>query len=81
VPTIVTFTPLAPPQRATVSGPGRSIVHECTASDGQRHRQRFPLGSVRGIHYLDALCLHCGTHFVWVDEDTPLAGGGSPDGG
>jgi hypothetical protein len=24
--------------------------------------------------YLDALCLHCGAHFVWADDDvtTPI---------
>jgi hypothetical protein len=38
--------------------------------NGDRHQQRLPLGSVRGIMYLDALCLHCGTHFVWVEDET-----------
>lgn len=71
VPTIVTFTPLQPPQRTPVSGGGRLMVHECRDANGQKHRQRLPLGSVRGIFYLDALCLNCGAHFVWVEDETP----------
>jgi len=72
VPTIVTFTPLAPPQRLTVSGKGRSLAHDCRDASGDKHRQRLPLGTVRGIHYLDALCLHCGAHIVWVEDDDPV---------
>jgi hypothetical protein len=69
VPTIVTFTPLKGPQRMPVSGRGRSLLHECEDGHGHVHRQRLALGSVRGIFYLDAMCLHCGAHFVWVDEE------------
>ena len=69
MPTIVTFTPLKPPERTLVSGRGRAFPHECRDGHGTPHRQRLALGSVRGIFYLDAMCLHCGTHFMWVDED------------
>jgi hypothetical protein len=71
MPTIVTFTPLQPPQRTSVSGTGRLTPHECRDAAGQKHRQRLPLGSVRGIFYLDGLCLHCGAHFIWVEDETP----------
>ena len=71
MPTIVTFTPLQSPQRKSVSGTGAIAVHECRDASGQSHRQRLPLGSVRGIFYLDALCLHCGAHLVWVEEESP----------
>lgn len=67
--TIVTFTPLQPPKRTVVSGTGRALVHECRDPNGHGHRQRLSLGSVRGIFYLDAMCLHCGAHFIWVDDD------------
>lgn len=67
--TIITFTPLQEPQRMRVSGAGRSIAHECRDANGHTHRQRLPLGSVAGIFHLDALCLHCGAHFVWVEEE------------
>jgi hypothetical protein len=73
VPTIVTFTPLQPPQRTSVSGTGRLMPHECRDAAGQKHRQRIPLGSVRGIFYLDGLCLHCGAHFIWVETRPGLA--------
>jgi hypothetical protein len=46
--------------------------HGCEDATGDRHRQRLPLGSVGGIMYVDALCLHCGAHFVWVGDDTAL---------
>ena len=69
MPTIVTFTPLKPPQRTPVTGRGRALVHECRDDHGNAHRQRLALGSVRGIFYLDAMCLHCGAHCVWVDDD------------
>jgi hypothetical protein len=69
MPTIVTFTPLQPPQRKTLSDKGHSALHECRDATGQIHRQRLPLGSVRGIFYLDALCLHCGAHMVWVEDE------------
>jgi hypothetical protein len=75
VPTIVTFTPLRPPERTPVSGRGRAIIHECRDASGSGHRQRLALGSVRGVFYLDAMCLHCGAHFVWVDEDNAAADG------
>ncbi len=55
--------------RTRVSGGGRLFLHRCDDGSGHAHQQRLPLGSVRGIVYLDALCLHCGTHFVWTDED------------
>jgi hypothetical protein len=55
-----------------VSGRGRSLIHECQDPQGNQHRQRLALGSVRGVFYLDAMCLHCGAHCVWVDEDAPL---------
>ena len=69
--TIVTFTPLQAPSRTPVKGHGRLFPHRCEDVSGHRHQQRLPLGSVHGILYLDALCLHCGAHFVWVEEDTP----------
>jgi hypothetical protein len=71
VPTIVTFTPLKPPHRTTVSERGRFMLHECQDGHGHTHRQRLALGSVRGVFYLDAMCLHCGAHFVWVEDETP----------
>ena len=67
--TIVTFTPLQAPRRTQVQGRGRWFAHTCEDSSGHKHRQRLPLGSVRGVVYLDALCLHCGAHFVWVDDE------------
>jgi hypothetical protein len=69
MPTIVTFTPLQPPERTPVKGRGRSMLHVCRDGNGQKHRQRLAIGSVRGIFYLDALCLHCGAHFMWVEDD------------
>ena len=71
MPTIVTFTPLQAPQRISVSGKGRSLIHECHDGNGDPHRQRFTLGSVRGVFYLDAMCLHCGAHLVWVEDEAP----------
>ena len=68
MPTSVTFTPLKPPERMPVTGTGRSMGHECRDGQGTTHRQRVSLGSVRGIFYLDAVCLHCGAHFVWVED-------------
>jgi len=68
VPVIVTYSPVEAPQRLPITGTGRRIDHECKDSNGTRHRQRLALGSVGGIFYLDALCLHCGSHFVWVDD-------------
>ena len=69
MPTIITFTPLQPPTRTHVKGQGRLLAHDCRDITGERHRQRLPLGSVQSIFHLDALCLHCGAHFVWVEED------------
>jgi len=69
VATIITFTPLQAPTRSPVKGDGRRFVHRCEDVGGQSHQQRLPLGSVGGILYLDALCLHCGAHFVWVEDD------------
>lgn len=71
--TIITFSPLAAPRRNNVSGAGRVFTHECNDGTGEPHRQRLPLGSVRGIYYLDALCLYCGSHFVWVEDEEPPA--------
>lgn len=68
--TIITFTPLQAPARTPVRGQGRLLSHRCEDVTGRRHQQRLPLGSVRGISYLDALCLHCGAHLVWVDDET-----------
>lgn len=68
MPTIVTFTPLQAPARTPVRGRGRLLAHRCQDFMGRTHQQRLPLGSVRGIMYLDALCLHCGAHFVWVED-------------
>jgi hypothetical protein len=80
VATIITFTPLQPPLRTPVRGRGRLLPHRCQDVAGHRHQQRLPLGSVRGIMYLDALCLHCGAHFVWVEEDAapPTADAAEP---
>lgn len=68
MPTIVTFTPLQSPRHIRVSGKGHMFNHSCEDSAGARHRQRLPLGSVRGIMYVDALCLHCGAHLIWIDD-------------
>ncbi len=77
MPTIVTFTPLQAPARTPVRGRGRLFPHRCDDVNGHKHLQRLPLGSVRGIMYLDALCLHCGAHFVWVEEEgAEVADGG-----
>lgn len=73
MPTIVTLTPLAPPQRTPVAAEGRSVWHECADAHGHKHRQRLALGSVRGIFYLDAICLHCGAHFMWVEDEASVA--------
>lgn len=73
MPTIVTFTPLQPPAQTAVAGRGRLFLHRCEDAFRHRHEQRLPLGSVRGIMYLDALCLHCGAHFVWAEEAAPAA--------
>jgi hypothetical protein len=69
VPIIITFTPLQAPTRTPVEGHGRLLAHRCDDVTGQQHQQRLPLGSVRGVMYLDALCLHCGAHFVWVEDE------------
>jgi hypothetical protein len=71
MPTIVTFTPLEPPRRTRVTGPGKMLNHACEDAAGQKHRQRLPLGSVRGIMYVDAVCLNCGAHFIWVEDGEP----------
>lgn len=67
--TIVTYAPLADPTYARVSGKGRLLTHRCDDVSGSQHQQRLPLGSIRGITYLDALCLYCGKHFVWVEDE------------
>jgi hypothetical protein len=72
---VVAYTPLQPPQRTRVEGEGRMLSHVCEDVNGDRHRQRLPLGSVRGIMYVDALCLHCGAHLVWVADDQLLPAG------
>jgi Rieske Fe-S protein len=69
MPTIVKFSPVDPPEKTPVKANGRSLPHECTDASGKTHRQRLALGSVRGIFYLDAICLHCGAHFIWDDDD------------
>ena len=76
--TILTLTPLQSPTRTPVKGRGRLLSHRCEDSGGHKHRQRLPLGSVRGVLYLDALCLHCGAHLVWVDEDANDSSRDSP---
>lgn len=81
MPTIITFTPLQAPARTVVRGRGRLLEHRCEDFVGHRHHQRLPLGSVRGIMHLDALCLHCGAHFVWVDEEAGAAADGSESSG
>ena len=68
MPAIVVFTPLQPPKRSPVKGEGRMVHHRCEDATGTRHRQRLPLGSVRGIMYVDALCLHCGAHLMWIED-------------
>jgi hypothetical protein len=73
VPTILTFTPLQPPTRTSVPGQGRLVLHRCEDVAGHHHQQRLPLGSIRGITYLDALCLYCGAHLVWVDDEPSRA--------
>jgi len=73
VATIVTFTPLQPPTRTRVKGEGRLLSHRCEDVLKRRHQQRLSLGSVCGIMYLDALCVHCGAHFVWVEDEPVLA--------
>jgi hypothetical protein len=75
MPTIITFTPLQAPARTLVKGRGRLFLHRCQDVGGRAHQQRLPLGSVRGILYLDALCLHCGAHFVWVEDESADAAG------
>jgi len=57
------------PRRTHVRGRGRSVTHQCSDSKGAEHSQRLPLGSVRGIFYLDAICPHCGAHFMWVEDE------------
>lgn len=78
MPTIVTFTPLQPPARLAVRTAGRLLTHRCEDVSGHRHSQRLPLGSISGITYLDALCLHCGAHFVWIDDEDDDAGPPTP---
>lgn len=76
MPRIVTYTPLQPPSSSNVRGRGKVCAHQCIDVSGQKHLQRLPLGSVRGVIYLDALCLHCGTHFVWDEGDDGTGFGG-----
>ena len=76
--TIITFTPLQAPTRTLVKGRGRLFLHRCEDVGKLSHQQRLPLGSVRGILYLDALCLHCGAHFVWVEDANPETAGPAP---
>lgn len=66
---IITYTPLQSPVWTTVTGNGCILRHACDDETGTTHRQRLALGSVRGVIHLDALCLHCGAHFLWVEED------------
>jgi len=76
MPVIITFTPLQSPVRTVVRSQGCVLAHRCEDITGVPHRQKLPLGSVRGVTHLDALCLHCGAHYVWVDEhdDRPERG-------
>ncbi len=76
---VVTFSPInpGPATRVAVRGKGRLVTHRCEDVAGRKHRQRFPLGSVNGVTYLDALCLHCGAHLIWVEE--PGADGDGPE--
>ena len=75
--TIITYSPLQPPTLSAVTATGESVAHECQDSTGKRHRQHFPLGSMKGVFYLDALCGHCGAHLVWTeDEEAPSEGSG-----
>jgi len=69
VPTIVIFSPLAPPTRTKASGDGKSVRHACRDNAGKEHEQSLPLGSVNGVFYLDALCLHCGSHLAWLEDE------------
>lgn len=68
MPLIITFTPLQGPVRTLVRRQGCVLSHVCEDISGAGHRQKLPLGSVRGVTHLDALCAHCGAHFVWVEE-------------
>ncbi|MCX8073635.1 MAG: hypothetical protein N3C12_14490 [Candidatus Binatia bacterium] len=68
MPVIITYKPLDDPKREPVKGAGRLVTHRCHDVHGTLHTQRFPLGSVGGVTYLDALCLLCGAHLVWVEE-------------
>jgi hypothetical protein len=69
MPRIVVYSPAQPPREELAETPGRTVLHKCRDATGQRHRQRLPLGSVRGVFYLDALCLYCGEHLVWVEDE------------
>jgi len=71
--TIIIYTPLQAPTRTTVRGRGRVMRHRCEDFNGHKHQQRLPVGSVGGVMYLDAMCLHCGAHFVWADDEAPPA--------
>jgi hypothetical protein len=75
---ILTFSPSqpGPASRFTVRARARLVTHRCEDASGHKHRQRFPLGSVRGVTYLDALCLHCGAHLIWVEEEGEETGTG-----
>lgn len=77
MPLLITFIPMQAPVRTRVRGAGHLLSHACEDVTGGRHRQKLPLGSVRGVTHLDALCAHCGAHFVWVEEvdDRPEAVG------
>lgn len=66
--TIVTFTPLQPPVRTPIRRRGCLLSHACEDVSGRTHQQKLPLGSVRGIIHLDALCAYCNAHFVWVED-------------
>jgi len=66
--TIITFTPLQATVRTEVRRRGCYLSHRCEDPNGGEHQQKMPLGSVRGITHLDALCAHCGAHFVWVED-------------
>jgi hypothetical protein len=68
MPTIINVDARHGAERIEVRGKGHSIPHQCRDAKGATHRQRLPLGSVRGVFYLDAICPYCGVHYLWVAD-------------
>jgi len=66
--TIITFAPPQAPVRTPVRRRGYHLAHQCEDASGKVHRQKLPLGSIRGVTHLDAMCIHCGAHFMWVED-------------